>query len=140
MHVRTPVHPGRPGSVLSTELLLVMPIVLALLLAGVQFAATIAVEARLAHASSQGARVAATNGSHKDVVQAVEKVLGNDLKSHAEICSVLKDTLGNPLPSGAPVQVTVKVPAACAVPDLLRFIGYSIRGKILLGSTVMCKE
>jgi hypothetical protein len=130
----------RPGAVNATELLLVLPIVLALILAAVQFAATIAAEQKLAAASREGCRVAATGGSRDAVVQSVEQVLGPSLKKHAEVCTVLTDEARRPLPSGAMVEVVVKVPATKAVPDLLRFVGYSIRNETLVGSAVMRKE
>jgi hypothetical protein len=136
--------PGRQarrlGALLSAELLLVLPLLLALILAGVQFAVTLSVEQKLAAATRDGARVAATGGNRTAVVEAVERVLGPTIAKHAEVCTVMTDSSRKPLPSGEPVQVVVKVPAAKVVPDLLRIVGYSIRNETLVSSTVMRKE
>ena len=48
--------------------------------------------------------------------------------------------LSAPVPSGGPVSVRVSISAAQAVPDLLAFIGFSIRGDVLVAQTVMRKE
>jgi hypothetical protein len=45
-----------------------------------------------------------------------------------------------PIPSGEPVMVRVQIAANQAVPDLLSFIGFSIRGRTLVGQTIMRKE
>ncbi len=137
---RGPQARRRLGALLSAELLLILPLLLAFILASVQFGTTLAVEQRLAAATREGARVAATGGDRHAVVAAVERVLGPAIAHHAEICTVLTDAQHQPLPCGEPVQVIVKVRACKVVPDLLRIIGYSIRNETLASSTIMRKE
>lgn len=45
-----------------------------------------------------------------------------------------------PIPSGEPVMVNVQTPASNAIPDLLTFIGFSIKSQTLIGQTIMRKE
>jgi Flp pilus assembly protein TadG len=121
------------------ELLLVLPILLAVVLAAFEFSMLAQVRQQLLTASHDGARVAATGGTADDVEQAARRSLGGPL-SNATVTSRLTDDGGNPLPSGEPVGVLVTVPANQAVPDLLTFIGYSIRGETLAAQTIMRKE
>jgi hypothetical protein len=119
---------------------MVLPILLGFILASVQIGVTLSVEQKLTAAAREGCRVAATGGDRRAVVEATERVLGPAIAHHAEICTGLTDSRGQPLPAGEPVQVIVKVPAIKVVPDLLRFVGYSIRNETLVSSTIMRKE
>ena len=54
--------------------------------------------------------------------------------------SVLTDDMMQPLPSGAAVSVTVSLPTAQAVPNLLAPVGISIANDVSVAQTVMRKE
>jgi hypothetical protein len=129
----------RRGS-LTMELLLVLPIVLALLLGTVQFSLLSVARQQVMGASREGARVAARGGSAADVEATVRLYLGGGRFSNAEVSTNLNAASGLPLPSGAPVEVVVRIGATEAVPDLLPFLGFSLSGEHLLGRTVMRKE
>jgi len=122
------------------ELLLALPILLAVVLGVVEFSLMLVAQQELVTASREGARVAAQGGAQTDVVQAVHQFHGSGNLSSATIVAVLTDSSGQPLPSGQPVSVTVSIPATQAVPDLAAFIGFSISGETLAAQTVMRKE
>jgi hypothetical protein len=132
--------PARRGGSLAIELLLTLPLLLALVAALVEFSLVLAARQQLAAASREGARVAAVGADQTTVTQAVQRVLGRGSLSQAQITTVLTDASGAPLPSGAPVQVIVRIPAGKVAPDLLGLIGFSLRQQILAASTIMRKE
>jgi Flp pilus assembly protein TadG len=127
--------------VMALELLFVLPLVLGVLLATVEFSMLLVAQQQLIISSREGARVAAQGGNQDDVQSAVLVFLGQGSLSQATITAMLTDpTTGQPLPSGSPVSVTVSLPATQAVPDLLAMLGYSISNETLTAMTVMRKE
>jgi Flp pilus assembly protein TadG len=144
-HHRFPQSPGRRGEKrrrrgsLTLELLLVLPILLLVLLAIIEFSIWAVAQQQLLTASREGARVAALGGSRDDVEQAVRVFLGGKF-DNATIDAVLTDDQGQPVAAGQPVQVVVSLPATDAVPDLLPLAGFSIRGQSISAGTVMRKE
>jgi len=125
---------------LTLELLFVLPILLIVLLATVEFSILGLSRQQLVAASREGARVAALGGSELDIDNAVQLYLGNGQLANAAIQVVITDPSGNPLPSGAPVTVTVAVPATQAAPDVLSFTGISLVNETIIAQTVMRKE
>ena len=129
----------RKGS-FTIELLFVLPILMAVLLGTIEFSMFGLARQQVVAASREGARVAALGGSQQDVQQAAQLFLGNGPLANATIQVGITDDAGNPIPSGQPVQVTVSVAANQAVPDLLAFIGISIKNETIAAQTVMRKE
>jgi hypothetical protein len=135
---------GRRRGVLTMELLLVFPILFALLLAMVQFSLTLHARQQLVAASREGARVAALGGDLDEVRAAVQRTLGRGRLADAAVH--LTDGRGEEIaggqavPSGTAVAVWVRLPARHVVPDLLRFVGYSIKKDVLLARTAMRRE
>jgi hypothetical protein len=129
----------RRGSV-ATELLFAFPILLAVLLATVEFSLWLSAQQQVALASREGARAAATGGDLDEVNRTVRLALGDGRFAVAQVSADLTDDLGNPAAAGDPVAVQVRLPASSVVPDLLGFVGFSIRGEVLVGQTVMRKE
>jgi hypothetical protein len=125
---------------MAIELLFVFPILLAVLLGTVEFSLWLSAQQQVALASREGARTAATGGGANDVNESVRLALGDGRFNVAEVRVTLTDENGDPVSAGDPVAVQVRLPAASAVPDLLRFIGISIRDEVLVGQTVMRKE
>jgi hypothetical protein len=132
--------PARRRGSLTIELLLLLPILFAVLLAVVEFSQLIEADQRLSAASAQGARVAAQGGDAEEVAHAVRQVLGKGRLSQAKILARLTDRDGRPIPSGETVEVVVVIPAKKAVPDLLAFFGFSLGKRELVGQTAMRKE
>lgn len=130
----------RQGAIMALELLLVLPLVLAIFFGTVEYGLLLAAEARLINASREGARVAAAGGDSNDVEAAVKAALLADEADLVDIQALLTDVNDDPLLPGDQVAVMVSAPATTLVPDLLRFIGISICNRCLIGQTVMRKE
>ena len=127
---------SRKGA-LAIELLFSLPILLAILLATVEFSILLTARQQVTCAAREGARVAALGGSASDIRTNVDRFLGPQV---ARIEATLTDVNGDPLPSGEPIQVVVSVPMGRMVPELLGFIGFSLRGQELTARSVMRKE
>lgn len=130
----------RRGGTLSVELLFVFPVLLAVLLATVEYSLWLTAQQQVSLASREGARVGATGGTGDDVNRIVRLVLGDARYQQAQVDANLIDPAGVPLPVGEPVTVSVRLPASAVVPDLLAFVGISIRNQYLVSQTVMRKE
>jgi Flp pilus assembly protein TadG len=131
--------PQRRRGNVALEMLLVLPVVLTVVLAMVEYGLMMSAQEHLLAASREGGRVAALGGTPQDVTNAVQRHLGAGPLSQAEIDMTLTDSSGNPVPSGEPVTVWVSLPATAAVPNLLRFIGFDIAQETLVARTVMRK-
>jgi Flp pilus assembly protein TadG len=132
----------RRGALNSVELLLVLPVMLAIVLGVVEYSLLLAAEARYASASREGARVAAVGGSESEIETAVKDALLNTEASLVTITSdIYSDSMTKtPKVTGETVTVTVTVDACAVVPDFLRIIGISICGYTIGGQTKMRKE
>jgi Flp pilus assembly protein TadG len=125
---------------LAIELLLILPILLALVGGMIEFSLLLGARQQLLAASREGARVAAQGGDATEVERAVRLYLGQGNLQAAQVQATVTDTNGNPLSTGDPVQVVVQLPAVQATPDLLAFIGVSLHDQVLVARTVMRKE
>ena len=149
---------GRRKGSLTLEVVLVLPILLLTLVAGIQFGTTMIVEQAVTHAATVGAREAGKGADVDQVVSAVETMLvphGIHIGPYAGV--VLEDLEASPpvqqrgLPACAPpstptlnstqVRVTVCVDLS-SKPFLnaMRFIGVDSRGKRFSVSAVVGKE
>ncbi|HMO36296.1 MAG TPA: TadE/TadG family type IV pilus assembly protein [Gemmatales bacterium] len=130
--------------ILVLELLFILPILLLLTLAMVQFSLTLHARQQLVAASREGCRVAALGGDLGEVERTVKRTLGQGRLAEAdiEITDEQGSTIpsGQAVPSGEAVAVWLRLPTAHAVPDLLRFMGYSIRDDELVARTLMRRE
>jgi Flp pilus assembly protein TadG len=126
----------RSGALHAVELMLLLPIVLAIVLGMIEYSLMLSTDQQLAVASRQGARVAAQGGTSVEVEASARLALGTgNLANRAVVTSLLSDV------SGTPVTVAVSVPdAATVIPNMLRFVGFSIKNQPLTGSTVMLRE
>jgi hypothetical protein len=134
---------ARVGALLAMELLLVLPLMMAIFFGTVEYGLYLAASARLSNASREGARVAAAGGNLDDVKAAVKAGLLKGEQNLVDIQAVLTDPPNStqPVLPGSPVAVMVSAPVgALGVPDFLRFIGISIANRCLIGQTVMRKE
>lgn len=134
-----PANRPRRGS-MSVELLFALPVALIVFLAMIEFSQLLAARQQLQAASREGARVAALGGDEAEAEAAARRFLGAGALAAAEVVVTDTDNQGQPVPTGGPVSVRVSLPAPLAVPDLLAFIGFSIRGDTLVAQTVMRKE
>lgn len=131
---------ARSGAIMAMELLLILPLMMAIFFGTVEYGLLLAAEARLFNASREGARVAAAGGDIDDVKTAVKAALLKGEQNLVDIQALLTDDDDNPLKPGDQVAVMVSAPATTLVPDFLRFIGISISNRCLIGQTAMRKE
>lgn len=125
---------------LTIELLLITPVLVAVVIAAVEFALLIAAEHRLESAAALAARVAAQGGDAKAVSKAVHDSLGGGRWEKVEVKAILEDDGGRPLAAGSNVEVVVTIDAAQVVPDLLGFVGFSLKDQTLRGRALLRKE
>jgi Flp pilus assembly protein TadG len=127
---------GRPGAIHAVEMLFVLPIVLVLIVAMVEFSMILSIDQQLAVASREGARVAAQGGSASEAEAAARLVLGGGSVGQQSVVTSQLTAV-----SGDPVLVRVAIAdASTVVPNLLRFAGFSIKDKPLVGATAMRRE
>ena len=141
---------SRKGAVLSVELVMVLPILLFVLLAFIDFGLMLMSQQGLAAASSLGARHAAlTWSTEASVVTTVDNALtGWSWKPNRELVVLVngsKITLGGTdeianAPTGTVISVSVNVKTDKAAPNLLKWIGIDTAGKDLTTTYVTRKE
>lgn len=131
------VHNGkrRLGAILSMELVLVLPIILVLLLALVEFGMIMQARGSVVEATRVAGRLAAqSNAAPESVDLAARRALGNKLGQAADVDVILGQHPGDR------VAVAVKVPMNSASPDFLFWIGLSNKGKQLTAVSEFVKE
>src|SRR5262245_9857509 len=90
---------------LALELLLLLPLLVALIAGMVEFSRILSAKTQLGAAATAGARVAALGGDGAAAEQAARNVLGSGSLSQADVTVIWTDANGNPLPPGAQVEV-----------------------------------
>jgi hypothetical protein len=150
---------GRRANV-ALETLLFLPVLLAFLLAFVEFAATVNAEQKLVRASHAGAKCAAEGATLEQIREVVDYNLGRGaLAEHRCItvsAVVRRHGNGNGhgheheelvpvdcpehLPPHTLLVVTVDAPTRRVVPNLLRCIGICLADDELVGQTAIRKE
>jgi Flp pilus assembly protein TadG len=124
----------RLGAVLSMELILVLPIVLALVFSIIEFGMLWAASRRVEDAAAAGCRTASFRGADETAIRrAVERTLGRPTLIANYSINIQQDVLNE-------VSVSVAVPMRSAAPDLLRFVGFALDGRLLSSQSVMRKE
>jgi hypothetical protein len=125
---------------MTVELIMVLPILLLLLFAMVQFSMLLTARQQLLAASREGARTGARGGSPAEVGAAVKGALGQGSLGEARVhYRVLAGDPSQPVPGRERVEVTVEVPATRVVPDLIRWV-VSFEDQDLVATTVMQRE
>jgi Flp pilus assembly protein TadG len=132
---------NRKGAVLSLELLLVLPILLVVCFAVVEFSMLLIAMQRVQTASSAACRIGTLPARNPDVQQqamlaAAKAALGNP--SLIAACQMPQSDVGTY--AGDPVVVVVSVPMTAAAPNLLKMMGFSLEGRQLVAQTEMCKQ
>jgi len=139
----------RKGAVLSIELVMVVPILLSILLASVEFGILLMATQGVGAAANIGSRAAAVPSSNlASVNAAVNTALDGWVWQgehevvifvNGQLVTSTNDRLASAV-TGDVVSVTVNVPMDEAAPDLLRYFGISIAGKELTTTYVTRKE
>lgn len=144
---------NRRGAILSLELIMVLPILLLVLLATVEFGILLMASQGVGAAAAIGSRNSALpSTSTLSINAAVATALDGYVWQGTEEVVIyvdsgggfVKDTLGNNVlenaPSGSIVSVTVNVEMDQAAPNLLKYFGISLTGKELTTTYVTRKE
>jgi Flp pilus assembly protein TadG len=126
----------RRGAVLTLEMLLIVPIVLALCLAVVELSMLWAGNQRLALASRAACRVATLPGSTDDEVR---KAVLQALDGH-RLNTVVQVEIKRGAVAGDPVGVRLVAPMQAAAPDLLALVGFTLADRQFSVVSVMRQE
>ena len=145
---------SRKGALVSLELIMVLPILLMVLLATVEFGILLMSSQGVGAAAAIGSRNAALpSSSRASVVSAVDSALAGYVWKNTRQIEVFVDSGGGfvkdtPVPgtllanapTGSIVSVTVNVEMDNAAPDLLTYFGLSLNNKYLTTTYVTRKE
>jgi hypothetical protein len=131
---------NRAGAVFSLELLLVLPILLTVCFGLVELSLLLMGMQRVQSASSAACRVATLPTTDSVAQQqAMSNAAAAALHTPGLVATYqMKSQVGQY--AGDPVVVEVSVPMTAAAPDLLKMIGFSLRGRQMTAQTQMCKQ
>lgn len=118
------------------ELILVLPIVLGLVFAVIEFGMLWSSNQRVKEAAAAGCRTASFRGAD---LPAVRRAVEQTLKRRELVANCSID-VRNASPDAHEVAVTVRVPMKAAAPDLLSFLGFRLGGREMSAQVVMRKE
>jgi Flp pilus assembly protein TadG len=127
---------SRRGAVLSTELILLVPIAFGLLMALAEFSMLWLANQRVVAAAQAACRTATLPGA---TVDAVQQAAASALAKPALISQATIEVTWAQH-SGDPVLVEVRLPMRAAAPDLLAFLGFGLGDGQLVAQCVMRKE
>jgi hypothetical protein len=123
------------------EVILILPLLVLVLLAAVEFSAMCTAEDRVSQACREGCRVAACHGDEDSVRRAVEDVLGHEQCKNAKISiKYMNSDDDDHARTGVCVEVILKVPARECVPNYLRICGFDNKDDDIGARCVMRME
>jgi len=126
----------RRGAILSTELILTLPLLTIILFGMTQFGILWAAQHKLSAAARVGCRVASLPATKLEQIdQAVARSLGSPQLVLSRELRVRRGPY-----SGDPVQVELRVPMTAASPDMLRLFGFSFGDRQLVAQCTMRRE
>lgn len=133
---RSSARKRRLGAVLSMELIFVLPILLALILASVEFGMLWSSGRRVEEAAAAGCRTASFRGADEAAIRrSIERTLDRASLVKNYAIDVRRD-----LPDPSEVCVTISVPMKAAAPDMLGIIGFTLGSRKITAQSVMRKE
>lgn len=122
----------RRGILLSIELILVLPILLLVLLAFVEFSLITTAHARVDNIAAAASRqLLSVNQSTRQIQQTINEMLGQKFAqgAFAEIdIPETKDHVG---------RIRIMIPMQNVTPDLLWMTGFSVRGRFVVGEAAL---
>lgn len=132
--------PRRQGALYSVELAIGLPIVIGLVFAVAEFSFLWAANHQIKAASLVACRQAAAPvRDRKQLPKIVRRVTDQSI-SNPRIRRAYELRVVDAPQSGMPVVVEIKVPMDQVSPNLLRSVGFDIRGRMLTARTVMMRE
>jgi hypothetical protein len=127
---------SRLGAVMSMELIFVLPILLALIFASIEFGMLWSSGRRVEEAAAAGCRTASFRGADDFAVRrSIERTL-----DRPSLVNTYAIDINRSLPNPNEVCVTVKVPMKAAAPDMLGIIGFTLGTRTITAQSVMRKE
>ncbi len=126
----------RLGALLSLELVVVLPIVIAVCFGMVELSMLWSANHRCQSAAAAGCRVATYPGA---TMFAVRQAIEANLSKANLVQNYQVDVVGGAR-TGDEIAVTVAIPQTVCAPDLLRPFGFSLQGKTVTARAVMRRE
>ena len=123
--------------VISFELLLFIPLVMAMLLGMAGVADLIISEQLIGEASGRAARTAALGGTEEQINESIQAVLGADRAGHAKIYIGAANGEPGPVPPGGLIEVRIEIESRHATSTGLAPVSGD---EPLIGRTVMQRE
>ena len=117
-------------------MILVLPVVIALFMALIEFSLLWSANQRVKEASLAGCRVATFAGSN---IPAIQQAVEIALYKQSLINNYQVSVDGGGL-TGNPIAITVAVPMLAASPNLLQIFGFDLTGGNLTSQTIMRVE
>jgi hypothetical protein len=125
---------------LTYELVLVLPIAVALVLALLEFGLLWSAAHKVQLASQHACRVGTRHCPDLLQLQRAVQAATYEALADERLAASCELYFQPGAQTGDPVVVEVKVPMTAASPDLLSIVGYSLRGRHLTSRVVMSKE
>jgi hypothetical protein len=130
----------RRGALLSYELVFIAPVVIALVLALVEFGLLFAAAHKVQLATASACRVATRPCPSLTVLDKAVRITADQALMDKRLVAAHTLKFQPGAHTGDPVVVEVRVPMSAASPDMLSIVGYSLRGRYLTSRVVMSKE
>jgi Flp pilus assembly protein TadG len=141
-----PARPGRAagrsraGAALTVEFLLVLPVVVGLMFAIIEFGMLLAAAQKVKTATDVACRVGTLPAASPDQLEAAVRQAATRALVSRRLAEAHELQFEPGQYSGDPVAVEIRVPMKAAAPDLLRMFGFGLKGRWLAARTVLRKE
>ena len=130
----------RAGAINCMELLFVLPVLLIVVFAILEFGCLWSANLRVKAASQAACRVATLPAATPEEMMLAVQRMSDQSLGNASLVRSSKINVQPAEHSGDPVTVEVRVPMSAAAPDMLAVFGLELKGRELIGRTVMRKE
>lgn len=133
-------HRARKGAILSTELLLVLPVLIGVCLAVVEFAMLLSARQQVKTACQVACRVGTLPAANPSECEEAVRAAAKRALARKRLIEAheLEFTPGRF--AGDDVVVEIRLPMRAAAPDMLCVVGFGLKGRCIVGRTVMRKE
>ena len=130
----------RAGAILTYELLLILPIAVALIVAMVEFGLLWSASHKVQLAAQVACRVGTRPCDRVALQDEAVRAAAERALIDRRLVASHKLTFQPAAHTGEPVAVEIKVPMGAASPDMLALFGYSLKNRFLVSRVVMSKE
>jgi len=130
----------RAGAILSLELLWVLPILVGIFFAIVEFSLLLSASHQVKLASRAACRVATLPAANRHEMEQAVRCAAERALAKRHLVEAYQLTICSGRHTGDPVVVEIRVPMCAAAPDVLTIVGFRLKGRELVARTVMRKE